>query len=107
TPTLTELVERLRDLLGSAAEIVAVPSARIVGAGLDPARVSPFSGRWMSFVDPSRARLGLGFVHEPLEAYLGKIVAAFLARTPADPPEGYARREEERTLAAAARRGTA
>ncbi len=100
-PTLAELAGRLRDLLGSRAEIVAVPSDRLRNAGLDPVRVSPFSGRWMSFLDPSRARRELGFAHEPLELYLGKIVASFLAHPPADRPEGYASREAERAAAAA------
>ena len=102
TPTLAELVGRLRDLLGSRAAIVPVPADRIRAAGLDPARLSPFSGRWMSFVDPARAREELGFVHEPVEVYLAKIVASFLAHPPAGRPEGYARRAEELRLARAA-----
>ncbi len=100
TPKLSELVARLRDLVGSRAELVAVPAERLRTAGLDPVRVSPFSGRWMSFIDPSRARRELGFVHEPLDAYLGKIVASFLAHPPADRPEGYALRDAERADAA-------
>ena len=100
TPTLSELAALLRALLGSRAEIVPVRSDRLRNAGLDPLRVSPFSGRWMSFLDPSRARQELGFVHEPLELYLGKIVASFLAHPPADRPEGYDARETERAAAA-------
>jgi nucleoside-diphosphate-sugar epimerase len=99
TPTLAELVGRVRELLGSHAELVPVPSDRLREAGLDPVRVSPFSGRWMSFLDPARARTELGFVHEPLDASLGKIVACFLAHPPAGRPEGYARRAEEIVLA--------
>jgi hypothetical protein len=76
-----------------------VPAERIRAAGLDPARISPFSGRWMSFVDPARAREELGFQHEPVEIYLPKIVAAFLAHPPAGRPDGYARRAEELRLA--------
>ncbi|WP_242355945.1 NAD-dependent epimerase/dehydratase family protein [Anaeromyxobacter sp. SG64] len=100
TPTLAELMALLRHHLGSAADVVAIPSERIRAAGLDPLRVSPFSGRWMSFVDPSRAWNELGFRHEPLEIYLGKIVASFLSHPPSDRPEGYSRRDVERALAA-------
>ncbi len=100
TPKLSELVARLRELVASRAELVPVPMQRLRNAGLDPVKVSPFSGRWMSFLDPSRARRELGFVHEPLDAYLGKIVASFLAYPPPDRPEGYAAREEERAVAA-------
>jgi nucleoside-diphosphate-sugar epimerase len=79
TPTLRELLETLAALLGSPARIVDVPEAPLREAGLDPLLVSPFSGRWMSFLDPARAKAELGFAHEPLASYLGKIVAAFLA----------------------------
>jgi nucleoside-diphosphate-sugar epimerase len=99
TPTLAELLHRLRDLLGSRAEIVPVAAERLRNAGLDPVRVSPFSGRWMSFLDPARARRELGFVHAPLELYLGRIVASFLAHPPGDRPEGYAGRDVERAVA--------
>ena len=47
----------------------------------------------------ARARRELGFVHEPLDAYLGKIVASFLAHPPGDRPPGYADREIERAAA--------
>ena len=52
-------------------------------------RVSPFSGRWMSFLDPTRAKAELGFRHDPLRHYLEKIVASFLAHPPTEPPESY------------------
>ncbi len=103
TPTLAALVGRLRDLLGSRAELVPVPSERLRAAGLEPAAVSPFSGRWMSFVDPSRVRAELGFVHEPVELYVPKIVASFLAHPPSTRPDGYGRRADEIAIARGAR----
>jgi nucleoside-diphosphate-sugar epimerase len=99
TPTLAELVAVLRELLGSRAELVAVPSTALGAAGLDPVAVSPFSGRWMSFLDPSRARAELGFVHAPLADGLRAAVSAFLSHTPADRPAGLARRDDELALA--------
>ncbi len=89
TPTLAEILAVLGEILGAAARFVEVPSARIVSAGLDLVRVSPFSGRWMSFLDPTRAKAELGFRHDPLRHYLEKIVASFLAHPPAEAPEGY------------------
>lgn len=99
-PALHALLERLRDLAGSAAPLVPIASNRLREAGLDPLAVSPFSGRWMSFVDPARAADELGFRHAPLDACLRAIVASFLAHTPADRPAGYGAREVERRLAA-------
>ncbi len=99
TPTLLELLGLVRDLLGSRAPLLPVPSARLLAAGLEPVKVSPFSGRWMSFLDPARVERDLGFRHAPLERTLHAAVQAFLAHPPADRPAGYARRAEELTLA--------
>ena len=68
-------------------------------AGLDPLVLSPFSGHWMSFIDPALAKAELGFRHEPLACYLDKIVTSFLAHPPAEPPPGYEHRARERQLA--------
>jgi len=99
-PKLPEFVTLLADLLGAPARPVAVSSERIQGAGLEPRAVSPFSVRWMSCLDPSLAKAELGFRHEPLAEYAGRIVASFLAHPPLAPPPSYARRADELALAA-------
>lgn len=98
--TVRELVAKLAGILGAPDRRVDVPVARIVDAGLHPKEVSPFSQRWMSFLDPSLAKEKLGFVATPLDVALECIVASFLAHPPPDRPSGYARRAEERALAA-------
>ena len=100
TPTLGELLRLLAARLGADPRMVSLSSSEIRAAGLDPVRISPFSGRWMSFLDPSRAKAELGFRHEALGVYLAKIVASFLAHPPASAPEGYATRAAEVALAA-------
>ena len=100
TPTARELLAIAAELLGAPPRFVSVPAAEIEAAGLEVAAVSPFSGRWMSFLDPGRARAELGFRHEPLREYLGRIVAAFVAHPPSSPPPALARRAEEKALAA-------
>ena len=102
TPTLRELLWLLAETLGAEVRLVAVAEERLRAAGLDPLAVSPFSGRWMSFLDPSRAQAELGFRHEPLAACLGQVVAAFLAHPPVEPPPGYERRADERRIAESA-----
>jgi hypothetical protein len=57
----------------------------------------------MSFIDPTLAMTELGFTHEPPAAYLGTIVASFLAHPPAEPPPGYELRARERQLAGTGR----
>lgn len=88
-PTLVEILTTLAEILGASARFVEVASDRISAAGLDVVGVSPFSGRWMSFLDPTRARNELGFRHDPLRQYLEKIVASFLAHPPAEAPPSY------------------
>jgi nucleoside-diphosphate-sugar epimerase len=100
TPSLAEMIRMLADLLGARVELVAVPVDVVRGAGLDVVSVSTFSGRWMSFLDPARARLELGFRHEPLELYLDKVVTCFLNHPPEGPPDGYRLRPVELRLAA-------
>jgi nucleoside-diphosphate-sugar epimerase len=102
TPTLGELVGALAAALGAAPRLVDVSHVAVRAAGLDPLALSPFSGRWMSFIDPALARAELGFRHEPLASYLDKIVGAFLAHPPAAAPPGYEHRERELELAARA-----
>jgi nucleoside-diphosphate-sugar epimerase len=102
TPSLAELLGQMAEILGTPARLVPLSRARLEEAGLEVRSVSPFSGSWMSFLDPSRAVAELGFRHQPLRAYLEKILGCFLAHPPAEPPPGYARREVERALAARA-----
>jgi nucleoside-diphosphate-sugar epimerase len=101
TPTLDEYLRLLSTLMSAPPRLVAVPREDLRAAGLDPVGVSPFSGRWMSLLDPARAHDELGFAHHPLERCLHSVVASFLAHPPADRPPAYeAGRARERALAA-------
>jgi nucleoside-diphosphate-sugar epimerase len=98
TPTLAELLTLLARLLGAPARLVPVRTQDLVAAGLDPVVLSPFSARWMSFLDASRAARELGFRPTPLERALDSIVTSLLAHPPEDRPVGYAARPKEREL---------
>jgi nucleoside-diphosphate-sugar epimerase len=98
TPTLRELLSLAAERLGAPARLVDIPGERVRAAGLDPLLISPFSGSWMSFLDPARAKAELGFRHEPLGSYLDKIVTSFLAHPPAEAPPGYEQRATELKL---------
>ena len=102
TPTLRELLTTLASALGASPRFVDVSHDAVRAAGLDPLVLSPFSGRWMSFIDPSLAKAELGFRHEPLASYLARIVACFLAHPPQQPPPGYELRAAELQLAGGA-----
>lgn len=98
TLTLRALVLLLAELLDARPRLVDVPAAAIEAAGLDLRAVSPFTTRWTSRLDPTKAREALGFRPRPLRDALDVIVRSFLARLPFDPPEGYAGRAVERRL---------
>jgi nucleoside-diphosphate-sugar epimerase len=107
TPALSELLALAAERLGARPRLVEVPVEAVRAAGLDPLLLSPFSGTWMSFLDPSRAKAELGFRHEPLGSYLDKIVTAFLAHPRPDPPPGYEQRAAELSLALQQQAGAA
>jgi nucleoside-diphosphate-sugar epimerase len=98
-PSLAELVELLAGIMGVPAEIVSVPDEVIEAVGLERTKVFPFTSPWNSILDPSRAKIDLGFRHERLDEYMGRIVASFLAHLPDEPPASYAHRAEEVALA--------
>lgn len=98
TPTLSELIALLANLMGTRDRTVAIPSERLVEAGLNPTLVSPLSSPWISLLDPGLAQHELGFEHEPLRAYLAKIVSSFINHPAQNPPEGYLFRKAELAL---------
>jgi nucleoside-diphosphate-sugar epimerase len=96
-PTVWDLVGMLIERMGAPDRRVAVPGAALGDVPWN--EVSPFSSRWMSLLDPSRAKAELGFSHRPLGVYLDALVASYLAHPPAEPPEGYRHHEVERRIA--------
>jgi hypothetical protein len=89
----------LAELVGAPARLVPVPTSTLAANNLNPTEISPFSDRWMSVLDPAKAKATLGFQHEPLRRYLEKIVTCFLNHPPAMPPTNYSQRPVERELA--------
>lgn len=100
-PTLRELLGLLAGMMGASPALVDVAAAELERAGLAPRGVSPFSSRWISYIDPARAKAELGFRATPLREAMESIVASFLAHLPERPPDTYALRPRECSLAAA------
>jgi nucleoside-diphosphate-sugar epimerase len=96
---LRELIGLLAESMDARPRLVDVPSAAIEAAGLELRAVSPFTTRWTSRLDPTRAREELGFRPRPLREALDVIVRAFLAHLPEAPPDGYAGRAAEIRIA--------
>jgi nucleoside-diphosphate-sugar epimerase len=99
TPTLRELLEGTAARLGATPTLVDVTTARVAAEGLVMREVSPFTQRWMSFMDGAKAKAALGFQPTPLWQSVDRVVSAFLAHPPDDRPEGYEHRAREVALA--------
>lgn len=91
TPTLRELLLAIGREVGTLPRIVEVPD---LGSRVDLRAVSPFSGAWMSFLDPSRVR-ALGVGHAPLAVTVARAVGGLLANLPAPPDDYFAQRPKE------------
>ena len=96
---LREVLSLLAEAMGARTRFVDVPSAAIEAAGLDVRAVSPFTTRWTSRLDPTRAREELDFAPRPLRQAFDVIARSFLAHLPSSPPDGYSGRARERVLA--------
>jgi nucleoside-diphosphate-sugar epimerase len=96
----------LRDFLELAARaagvepvFVAAPMSRFVAAGLDPT-AWPYSHRWSSVLDPTRARRDLDFAGTMPADYLPRVVRWHLEHRPAGSHRGYTQRGREREVCA-------
>ncbi|MGO8970230.1 MAG: NAD-dependent epimerase/dehydratase family protein [Myxococcaceae bacterium] len=97
-PPLWELLGLLSEALGTPERRVSLPAETITRAGLRLQEVSPYSTRWMSYLDPSLARAELHFRSTSLPDVLASVVRAFLTSPPSIPPPGYQGRPEEQKL---------
>jgi nucleoside-diphosphate-sugar epimerase len=100
-PPLLSLLEKLASMLGARLNAIEIDPQRVISRGLELVEVSPFSGTWMSNLDPERAKCELGFAHRPLDVYLESVVASYLSHPPDDRPPSYAQRSVELEIARA------
>jgi nucleoside-diphosphate-sugar epimerase len=95
---LAHVLEHMAAAAGVAPRFVDVGDEDLAAAGLDRS-CSPYSGSWVSVLDPSRAAAEWGFVATRLEDSLPQVVRAHIEDRPPRSHAGYARRDRERTLA--------
>ena len=98
-PTRREVLERMAALAGVPPRLVDASDAELAAAGLDRS-CSPYSGPWVSVLDPARAAGEWGFLARRLDEYLPEIVRWHLENRPARSHAGYVRRGGELELAA-------
>lgn len=96
---LREVLERMARLAGAPARFVDVGEHDLEPAGIDRS-CSPYSGPWISVLDPARAAAEWGFLASRLDDYMPAVVRWHLENPPRASHPGYAQRERERALAA-------
>jgi nucleoside-diphosphate-sugar epimerase len=96
---LRTLLERFGRALGKPANVREVSVAKLQHAGLVPEIISPFSQRWMSCLDPSRAQRELHFKPTAFEEYVDGLAAVVRAKHKGTPPDSYGSRATELALA--------
>ena len=92
--TLDEVLKGIARAAGLEPEIVTVSWEALRAAGLDR-ECSPYTGGWVSLLDPGLAQHDWGFAATPFGDYLPAVVRAHLDRRPAESHPGYARRAQE------------
>ena len=98
--SLRHAVEQFASHAGRVLDWVAVEESALAAAGLD-GNVSPYSGRWVSVLDPGLATREWGFEAMPFERYVGEVVRAHIDYPPAASDRGYESRSRELALAQA------
>lgn len=96
---LRDFIHRVADAAGLRPRFVELGWPELEAAGLD-STASPFSGKWRSIVDPSRAAAEWGFMGTPSAEYVPRVVRWHLEHRPSRSHPGYARRALELELAA-------
>jgi nucleoside-diphosphate-sugar epimerase len=96
--TLRDLLEQVAATAGTPARFVEASSDEVRAAGIAPT-FSPYSGPWVSLLDPGRAA-AIGFIGTRTAEYLPRVVRWHLENRPSESHAGYARREAEHALAA-------
>ncbi len=96
--TLQSTLEMLAHLVGVTLSIVRMPRSILEREELLPS-CSPFSDRWMSALENTRAKNLLGFVPTPMAQYFETLAVHYLKNDLPSPP-GYALRAREKELLA-------
>jgi len=92
--SLSEFLVLVARLMNRQLEIVRIPEMELLLNDISP-DISPFSGRWVSYLDPSLAKEEIGFVSTPLEEWLPGVIYYFLEEYKGEPPSNYRFRSRE------------
>jgi len=95
---LSDFIQLCARIMQKPVKIYEIPEAYMHEFGV-PREVSPFSGLWVSYMDPALAIEELKFSSTPVEEWLKETVDWFLTEYTGTAPENYRYRRQEINLA--------
>lgn len=94
---LSEFLKMVGTLMNVPVQTIEIPISGWGGNKISE-DISPFSGRWVSYLDPSRAESELDFHSTPFEEWIPEVVEYFFEKYQGPFPENYQNREMETNL---------
>ncbi|UCF65714.1 MAG: NAD-dependent epimerase/dehydratase family protein [bacterium] len=91
---LSEFLQLIGTLLNARVDIRYIPVPELTRNNLTT-DISPFSGRWISYLDPTKAESELGFQSTPVNEWIPAVTEYFLKSYQGDVPDNYHHRERE------------
>ena len=96
---LSEFLELAARMLEKTLTLYPIPTKIMLEHGVTP-EVSPFSGQWVSYLDPALAMAEIKFKPTPVREWLREVVHWYIADYQGPAPENYRQRRQEVALAA-------
>lgn len=94
---LSDLIQQCARYMELSTRIYEIPEPVMLEFGVSP-EISPFSGSWVSYLDPSLAMEEIKFMPTPLSEWLREVVHWFLYQYEGPNPENYRLRPNELNL---------
>ncbi len=98
TLLLSGLIKRLAEIMKREPDILEIPGKELDENGISRG-ISPFSSRWVSYLDPSFAEEEIGFHSTPLEKWLSQTIDYFVNEYAGPAPDNYENRSGELEMA--------
>lgn len=95
---LSEFLQLASRFLEKPLTLYEIPSAILEENDISP-EISPFSGKWVSYLDPSLAKEEINFEPTPINHWLSETIHWFMYEYDGAKPENYVNRENEIALA--------
>jgi len=91
---LSEFLQLIGSFLNIPLDIINIPVSELNKNNLST-DISPFSGKWISYLDPAKAERELGFQSTPVKAWIPLVTEYFFENYQGNVPDNYHHRKRE------------